>query len=626
MPYPFPFSFSYPVGASLQDGGVAFRVWADAHKEVSVRIKDLDHPLPAETNGYFSGHVPGVRDGDTYEYFVDGKGPFPDPASRFQPQGPHGPSQVTNPEAFSWTDQSWPGITLSGQIIYELHVGTFTSRGTWRDAVQQLPELAALGITVLEIMPVAEFEGAFGWGYDGVDLFAPTRNYGSPDDFRAFVDAAHAHSLGVILDVVYNHVGPDGNYLSMFSERYFTPKYKTDWGAAINFDGEKSEPVREFYAANAAYWIKEFHLDGLRLDATQNIYDSSKDHILTEIVSRARKAAGRRGIIVVGENEPQNSRLIRPQAAGGYGMDALWNDDFHHSAAVAATGSREAYYGDYLGSPRELLSAVKYGFLYQGQWYSWQKQRRGTSTLGLSRSSMIDFLQNHDQVANSARGLRLHKLTDPGRCRALTALCLLIPATPMLFQGQEFASSAPFLFFADHKPALADQVRAGRAEFLDQWRSLSLRQLKYDDPCSRETFDKCKLDFSEREKHSETYALHRDLLKLRKAEPVFSQQDHHLDGEILGPEAFVVRFFSEGYQDDRLLVVNLGTELRLSPSPMPLLAPREDSEWAVQWSSEDPRYGGNGTPPLDSDLNWIVPAHAAVVLKPIARKSEQAKK
>jgi maltooligosyltrehalose trehalohydrolase len=627
MPYPFPFSFSYPVGASLQDGGVAFRVWADAHKEVSVRIKDLDHPLPAETNGYFSGHVPGVRDGDTYEYFVDGKGPFPDPASRFQPQGPHGPSQVTNPEAFSWADQSWPGITLSGQIIYELHVGTFTSSGTWRDAVQQLPELAALGITVLEIMPVAEFEGAFGWGYDGVDLFAPTRNYGSPDDFRAFVDAAHAHGLGVILDVVYNHVGPDGNYLSMFSERYFTPKYKTDWGAAINFDGEKSEPVREFYAANAAYWIKEFHLDGLRLDATQNIYDSSKDHILTEIVSRARKAAGRRGIIVVGENEPQNSRLIRPQGAGGYGMDALWNDDFHHSAAVAATGSREAYYGDYLGSPRELLSAVKYGFLYQGQWYSWQKQRRGTSTLGLSRSSMIDFLQNHDQVANSARGLRLHKLTTPGRYRALTALCLLIPATPMLFQGQEFASSAPFLFFADHKPALADQVRAGRAEFLDQWRSLSLRQLKYDDPCSRETFDKCKLDFSEREKHSETYALHRDLLKLRKAEPVFSQQDHQLlDGEILGPEAFVVRFFSEGYQDDRLLIVNLGTELRLSPSPMPLLAPREDSEWAVQWSSEDPRYGGNGTPPLDSDLNWIVPAHAAVVLKPIARKSEQAKK
>ena len=626
MPYPSPFSFSYPVGASPHDGGVAFRVWADIHKKVSVRIKNINHELSAEADGYFYGHVPGAREGDTYQYFLDGKGPFPDPASRFQPRGPHGPSQVTNPDAFSWTDRAWPGIRLTGQVFYEMHIGTFTPAGTWRSAIPQLPQLADLGVTALEVMPVAEFEGSFGWGYDGVDLFAPTRNYGSPDDFRAFVDAAHAHGLGVILDVVYNHVGPDGSYLSTFSENYFSAKYKTDWGTAINFDGAKSGPVREFYAANAAYWIKEFHLDGLRLDATQNIYDSSKQHILAEIVSRARKAADRRGIVVVGENEPQNTKLIRPVTADGYGMDALWNDDFHHSAMVAATGSREAYYTDYLGSAQELLSATKYGFLYQGQWYSWQKQRRGSSTLGLSRASMINFLQNHDQIANSARGFRLHKLTTSARYKALTALCLLSPGTPMLFQGQEFAASAPFLYFADHKSALADQVRAGRAEFLDQWRSLSLRQLSYDDPGAQETFEKSKLDFSERERHSETYALHRDLLKLRKAESAFSQQDRQLDGEILGPEAFVVRFFSEGYQDDRLLVINLGTELRLSPSPMPLLGPPENCEWEVQWSSDDPKYGGNGTPPLDSDLNWIVPAQAAVVLKPVTRKSEQAKK
>jgi maltooligosyltrehalose trehalohydrolase len=235
---------------------------------------------------------------------------------------------------------------------------------------------------------------------------------------------------------------------------------------------------------------------------------------------------------------------------------------------------------------------------------------------------MIAFVQNHDQIANSARGLRLHELTTPGRYKALTALCLLAPSTPMLFQGQEFASSAPFFFFADQKPALAEQVRAGRAEFLDQWRSLSLRQLSYNDPCHEETFDKCKLDFSEREKHSEIYALHRDLLKLRKTDPVFSRQGHQLDGEILGPEAFVVRFFSEGYQDDRLLVVNLGTELRLSPAPMPLLGPPEDREWAVLWSTDDPRYGGLGTPALDSGPKWIIPAHAAVVLKPVARTKE----
>jgi len=623
MPYPSPFSWSYPVGAALHDEGVSFRVWADGHKKVSVSIKNAKHELSAEKAGYFHGHVAGVREDETYAFFVDGEGPCPDPASRFQPQGPHGPSQITNPGAFSWTDYAWGGIKLHNQIIYEMHVGTFAPEGTWRSAIQQLPELADLGITVLEIMPVSEYAGSFGWGYDGVDLFAPSHNYGSPDDFRAFVDAAHAQGIGVILDVVYNHVGPDGNYLAKFSESYFSTEKKTDWGAAINFDGKKSGPVREFFAANAAYWIDEFHLDGLRLDATQSFYDSSKDHILAEICRSARKAAGRRSIIVVGENEPQNSRLIRPESAGGYGMDALWNDDFHHSAMVAATGSRESYYGDYLGSPQEFLSATKYGFLFQGQRYMWQKGRRGSSTLGLSTAAMIAFLQNHDQVANSARGSRLHKLTTPGRYKALTALCLLSPSTPMLFQGQEFASSAPFLYFADHKVPLADQVLAGRAEFLDQWRSLSLRQLDYDVPSVPATFNKCKLDFSEREKHREIYALHRDLLKLRKSEPVFNRQNHHLDGEVLGPEAFVVRFFSEGYQDDRLLVVNLGTELRLNPAPMPLLAPPEDREWEVQWSTEDPRYGGNGTPPLDSDLNWIVPAHAAIVLKPVEKKVEQ---
>jgi maltooligosyltrehalose trehalohydrolase len=623
MPYPCPFSWSYPVGAALHDGGVAFRVWADSHKRVSVSIKGAKHELSFETNGYFYGHVAGARGGDTYTFFVEGEGPFPDPASRFQPQGPHGPSQIVNPTAFSWTDQAWAGINLLGQVIYELHVGTFTPEGTWRSAIQQLRELVSLGITVLEIMPVAEYAGSFGWGYDGVDLFAPSRNYGSPDDFRAFVDAAHAQGIGVILDVVYNHLGPDGNYLPKFSENYFTTEKKTDWGAAINFDGKKSGPVREFFTANAAYWIGEFHLDGLRLDATQSIYDSSKDHIIAEVCRNARNAAGRRNIIVVGENEPQNTRLIRAETAGGYGMDALWNDDFHHSAMVAATGSRESYYGDYLGSPQELLSATKYGFLFQGQRYMWQKGRRGSGALGLSTAAMIAFLQNHDQVANSARGLRLHKLTTPGRYKALTALCLLSPSTPMLFQGQEFASSAPFLFFADLEPPLADQILGGRAEFLDQWRSLSLRQLNYDVPCAVETFHKCKLDLSEREKHSEIYALHRDLLQLRKSEPVFSRQNHQLDGEILGPEAFVVRFFSDGYQNDRLLVVNLGIELRLNPAPMPLLAPPEDREWEVQWSTEDPRYGGNGTPPLDSDLNWIIPAHAAVVLKPVAKKGAQ---
>jgi maltooligosyltrehalose trehalohydrolase len=618
-----PFPWWYPVGAQLHSTGAAFRVWADTHNSVSVHINNQHHQLARDASGFFSADIPGVRQGDRYSFFIDGQGPFPDPASRFQPEGPHEPSQLVDPDRFSWTDHSWPGIPLRNQIIYELHIGTFTPAGTFRAAIDQLPHLVDLGITAVEVMPVAEFSGSFGWGYDGVDLFAPTRNYGSPDDFRAFVDAAHAQKLAVLLDVVYNHLGPDGNYLSMFSEHYFSRQH-TEWGAAINFDGEKSGPVREFFACNAAYWIKEFHLDGLRLDATHSIYDTSATHILAEIARSARRAAQPRSIMVVAENESQQAQIIRPESQGGYGLDAIWNDDFHHSTFVAATGMREAYFTDFLGSAQELLCCLEYGFLYQGQWYTWQKKRRGTSALDIDPPAFVAYLQNHDQIANSAYGFRLNKLTSPGRSKALTAFLLLAPSTPLLFQGQEFASSAPFLFFADHQSELAELVRKGRAEFLSQWRTLSTGQVKYDDPSSRATFEKCKLNFSERETHSHIYALHRDLLQLRKHEPLFSRQDRHLDGAVLSTEAFVVRFFSADFNDDRLLVINLGAQLYFSPSPVPLLAPPLNAEWRILWSSEDPKYGGAGTPPLDSDLNWMIPAQSAVVLKPAPKSAGKA--
>jgi maltooligosyltrehalose trehalohydrolase len=612
------FPWWYATGAQLDENGTHFRVWANGRKSVSVVVDGKEHPLGGDASGYFSGYVAGAVDGDTYTFLVDGKGPLPDPASRFQPRGPHGPSQIVDASKFNWTDSSWRGMKLEGQIVYEMHVGTFTAAGTWQAAAQQLSTLADMGVGVLEVMPVADFSGEFGWGYDGVNLFAPTRNYGSPDDFRKFVDQAHALKLAVILDVVYNHLGPDGNYLRQFSEAYFTKEHETDWGAAINFYGEHSEPVRDFYLCNAAYWIKEFHLDGLRLDATQSIYDHSKDHILAAIGRAARKAGEGRDILLVGENEPQEVRLIRSEGEGGYGLDALWNDDFHHSAMVAATGKREAYYMDYLGTAQELMSAMKYGFLYQGQWYAWQKKRRGTPTFGTKPAAMVAFLQNHDQVANSGRGLRLHELTSPGIYRALTALTLLAPSTPMLFQGQEFAASTRFLYFADHEPELAKQVRQGRADFLSQWRSLALGEVKCDDPSSRSTFESCKLDFSERKSHAGVYALHKDLIQLRKTEKVFARQDRNFDGAVLGPDRFVLRFFCEDHKDDRLLVVNLGRDLMFNPSPEPLLAPPEQAAWSVLWSSDSPKYGGNGTPALDSYLNWIIPAQCAVVLEAIA--------
>ncbi|HEY0511009.1 MAG TPA: alpha-amylase family glycosyl hydrolase, partial [Thermoanaerobaculia bacterium] len=348
-----PISRRLPVGAEVVPGGVHFRVWAPLRRRVEVLFAEdteeaaeewpVEFELTPEAGGYFSGLVPGAGAGALYKLRLDGGGAFPDPASRFQPQGPHGPSRVVDPSTFDWTDGGWPGIGRDGRVIYELHAGTFTPEGTWEAAERELAALADLGITVVEVMPVAEFPGRFGWGYDGVDLFAPYHVYGEPDGFRRFVDRAHAAGLGVILDVVYNHLGPDGNYLTQFSATYFTDRYTNDWGRAINFDGAGSGPVRELFVANAGYWIDEFHLDGLRFDATQDVKDASQDHVLAAVVRRAREAAGGRSVYNVAENESQNTRLARPPEEGGYGIDALWNDDFHHSAYVALTGRNEAY-------------------------------------------------------------------------------------------------------------------------------------------------------------------------------------------------------------------------------------------------------------------------------------------
>lgn len=637
-----------PVGAEPgPDGGVHFRVWAPAHRRVAVTLEDQNGdaahiaPLAPEGHGYFSALVPNASAGSLYRFRLDDdEAPYPDPASRFQPQGPHGPSQVIDPAAFAWRDALWRGVAREGQVVYELHVGTFTPEGSWAAATAQLDHLAALGVTILEVMPVAEFAGRFGWGYDGVDLFAPYHHYGTPDDMRRFVDRAHALGLGVILDVVYNHLGPDGNYLKAFTPAYFSEKHRTDWGEALNFDGPSSGPVRELFVANAEYWVREFHLDGLRMDATQNVYDESPCHILREIAERVRLAANGRGTFVVGENEPQDAQLVREPGRGGCGLDAVWNDDWHHTATVALTGRDEAYYTDYRGSAQEFVSAAKYGFLYQGQWYRWQSKRRGTPTFDLEPSRFVHFLQNHDQIANSGVGERVHHLTSPGRWRALTALLLLGPQTPMLFQGEEYAASQPFLYFADHQPELARLVARGRRTELSQFPNLALAELqaRLPDPAAPATFERCKLHPTERERHPEALALHRDLLRLRREDPAFAHPRHGgVDGAVFGPSAFVLRFFVPGGRD-RLLIVNLGGTLHLDPAPEPLLAPPAGARWTTAWTSDDPRYGGLGTPPLDAPEvdraipgkpgqqrapeNWRLPGEAAVVLIPESHEAE----
>jgi maltooligosyltrehalose trehalohydrolase len=579
-------------------------------------------PLTPEGNGYFSAVVNDAGPGTLYKLELNGSEAYPDPASRFQSRGPHSFSEVIDPNAFRWTDANWRGVRLPGQVIYEMHLGTFTEEGTWNSAAEKLEYLRDTGITVIEVLPISDFPGRFGWGYDGVQPFAPAGIYGRPDDIRAFVNRAHSLGIGVILDVVYNHLGPDGNYFSEFSPFYFSEKHDTDWGKGINFDGPHCGPVREYFRENAAYWIREFHLDGLRLDATQDIHDDSTPHILAEITVASRQAAGERSVILIGENEPQQTILLRPVSEGGCGLDGLWNDDYHHTAIVALTGKAEAYYHDYSGTPQEFVSAAKYGYLYQGQYYSWQKKRRGTSSLGLPRWSMINFIENHDQVANSVRGQRPRELAAPGVYKAISALTLLMPGTPMLFQGQEFGASSRFLFFADHKPELAKSVAKGRREFLEQWRSHKMPDVQqcFDNPSAWSTFERSKLNHAEVETHRETYLLHRNLLRLRRDDPVISRQgENGIDGAVLSPSSFVLRFFSPDFQDDRLLVVNLGLELRCNPSPEPLLGPPQGKQWEKLWSSDDAMYGGCGTAALDTEDNWIIPGQAAVVLYPVAR-------
>ena len=608
-----------PIGAELVENGVHFRVWAPRRSRVEVVSGSRTIALTAEDGGYFSGVADEVRAGFRYKLRVDGGEAFPDPASRYQPEGPHGESEVVDPAAFAWTDDDWRGLSDRGQIVYEMHVGTFTPDGTYAAAAEQLRELAGLGITAVEVMPLAEFPGRFGWGYDGVDLFAPYHGYGAPDDFRAFVDRAHAEGIGVILDVVYNHFGPDGNYLGEFSADYLSERHRTEWGGALNFDGPNSAGVREFVLANVRHWIEEYHLDGLRLDATHAISDDSSPHILTEIGRVARNAAGGRQMLVFAENEPQDPRTVRGEQAGGHGLDFVWCDDFHHSAIIASGGKREAYFTDYRGTAQELVSAIRHGILYQGQYYRWQKKRRGAAAWDVPRHRMVFYLENHDQVANTRDGRRLHQLTGPGRYRALAALLLLAPQTPLLFQGQEFGATAPFLYFADHNPELAKLVRKGRGEFLSQFPSIGHGNghLSLPDPAAPETFERSRLDHGERRRHHAHHRLYRDLIALRRCDPVLSRcdVDPRVDGAVLSEHAFVIRFFA-GDGNDRLLVVNLDRDITLDVVPEPLLAPPDPERgWQRLWHSDEEQYGGRGAPPIETrDGTWRIPAESATLL------------
>jgi maltooligosyltrehalose trehalohydrolase len=515
------------LGAWPAAEGIHFRVWAATARRVELVLESGRRagsivPMTAEATNVFAAVVPGISAGDLYRYRLDGRGPYPDPASRSQPQGVHGPSEVVDATQFAWSDTDWRGVELDALIAYELHVGTYTPAGTFAGVIERLPYLRDLGVTAIELMPVGAFAGQRNWGYDSVAIFAPARSYGTPDDLRRLVDAAHRHEIGVLLDVVYNHVGPDGAYLSVFSPHYFSTRHRTPWGVAVNFDGPHSRRVRDFFIENALHWLHEYHLDGLRLDATHALFDDSPRHVLAELSGRIRGACdhGRRRALLIAEDHRNLATLVRPRRGGGWGLDAVWADDLHHQLRRMLAGDDDGYYRDFSGSAADLATTVRSGWFYRGQYSEYLGGPRGTDPSGLSPRQFVVCIQNHDQVGNRALGERLNHQIDPAAYRAASALLLCIPETPLLFMGQEWAASSPFLYFTDHHPELGRLVTEGRRAEFARFAAFADPQARerIPDPQAEPTFAASRLCWEEgiAPAHRATRRLYRALLRLRR--------------------------------------------------------------------------------------------------------------
>jgi maltooligosyltrehalose trehalohydrolase len=640
-----------PIGARPDQDGVHFRVWAADASHVEVVLYDAGatatFALAPEPGGYFAGRIAGIGPGARYMYRLDGGDPRPDPASRFQPNGVHSVSQVVDPAAFEWTDGDWRGIPLEDAIIYELHVGTATETGTFDALIERLDDLRELGVTVIELMPVADFPGARNWGYDGVNLFAPARAYGGPEALRRLVDAAHARGLAVLLDVVYNHLGPDGNYLRQFSQQYFTDRHHTPWGEALNLDGPGSAPVRAFFMANACYWAHEYHIDGLRLDATHALIDTSATHLLAELADAVHASLPpNRHFLLIAENENNDPNLVRRQATGGrrqeagdrkqgtgegkytqhpspnthpLGLDAVWADDFHHQLRVALTHEREGYYQDYSGSMADLAATLRQGWFYIGQPSGHLGHPRGAPADDLPLPRFVYCIQNHDQIGNRALGERLEHLIALDAYRAASALLLLGPTTPLLFMGQEWAASTPFLFFTDHNSELGRLVTEGRrAEFAD-FTAFSGELVP--DPQARDTFERSKLRWEERltRPHVGILQLYRNLISLRRRHPALRERGRDTFAvTALGESALALRRHGQTPEDTLLIIVNLRGGLRLDLAASATTSAPSELRWAPLLDTEDERYGGRGAARLIEDRVIQMDGSRTVVLEVVA--------
>lgn len=590
------------MGAQVIDGGrVRFRVWAPEARAVEVETYPppegiVRYGMTAEDGGWWSATIDGAA-GLLYRYRLNGDWGYPDPCSRSQPEGVHGPSQVVDSRTFAWSDGDWAGLDAEQLVIYELHIGAYTPQGTFDGVIERLDDLRELGVTALELMPVAEFPGRRNWGYDGVCPYAPSSVYGGADGLRRLVEAAHERGLGVILDVVYNHLGPDGNYLPNFASQYFTDRYQTPWGDAINFDGENSRPVRQFFVQNALYWLHEYHVDGLRLDATHTMYDAGPKHILQEIVEAVdERGPAERRSLVMAEDERNELRILLPRDAGGYGLDGLWVDDFHHAVHVLLTGDESGYLRAYEGTASEIAQLLRVGFLYHSP-----PREAGAEPAGIAPAiparQLIYCLQNHDQVGNRPFGRRLCQLADLEGYKAATALLLLVPCTPLMFMGDEFAASTPFLFFTDHEERIGEWVAAGRMqEFGDMWAAREPNWPRVPNPQDDATFLQSRLDLQERLRppHDGVLCLWRELLRLRREDPVLATQDRwRLLAEAPAEDLVAVERWDDGGQR-RLALVNFGSELVFELAGQAWLGDAAGLEWQPVLSTAEKRFGGPG--------------------------------
>jgi len=604
-------------GARPLGDATRFVVWAPRARELSVRVHTGsaagDHPLARDERGVFSGIVPGVKAGDDYAYRIDDGPERPDPASRWQPHGVHGASRVVDPDAFDWSDHAWTGIEMADYIIYELHVGTFTPEGTFDAVISRLPALRALGITAIEMMPVAQFPGERNWGYDGVELYAPQNSYGGPEALKRLVNAAHAEGLAVVLDVVYNHVGPEGNYLSEYAP-YFTNVYRTPWGSAVNYDGPDSDEVRRFVIENACYWVADFHVDALRLDAIHGIFDFQARHILAELTARVHALAKELGrtVQVIAESDLNDPRLLRPVAQGGYAMDAQWSDDFHHAVHVALTGESAGYYEGFAhyGDVEAVADALERRFVFQGQYAPHRRRRHGAPAIDVSADHFIISIQNHDQVGNRATGDRLSALVPPDALRLAAALLLLAPYVPMLFMGEEYGEVAPFLYFVSHSdPDLVQAVRRGRRE---EFASFGWTG-EVPDPQSEETFARSRIHFElgNEGEHAKLRAMYRELLAIRREEPALRPGAARIGvRRDAGARWIAMRLDAPGARS-LLAVFNLATSARTIP-----LASEDGGVWCTRFTTSDARPGGEGELIGRSTIS-LLPLSAALFYKAI---------